>query len=312
MLSSITPFSLLSLTEMFGYSRMKRVTDPLDDRVKAQIVGRDISSGGSGYSAQVAEEDDASETEIVFDFPEHDAGDYSPDNDSGFERDVPPCNSDSELEDEVETIICGGREVDSFRNVLASRVLEAVELLSCLNSSKSLLRRHVMAYLRDFGYNAAVCKTKWESSDGIIAGDHEFIDVLRSDSKYGITRYIVDLEFSSEFDIARPTNHFEILIQSLPEIFVGKSEELKKILKVMSKAARRSFKTRGLHLPPWRKQRFMHNKWFGSYRRNTNFRPASTTSMPPLEQALAVKCRSVGFDAAVNRRLLFPVVTRTR
>nr|GLL33281.1 uncharacterized protein LOC109182636 [Ipomoea trifida] len=286
---------------------MKRVTDPLDDRVKAQIVG---------HRAQVAEDDDdlssSSFSEIIFDFPEHDAGDYS-----GSERDLPPCNSDGELEGEDETINFGG-DKDSFRNVLASRVSEAVELLSsCLNSSNTpeILRRHVTAYLRDFGYNAGVCKTKWERSEGITAGDHEFIDVLRSDSQNRITRYIVDLEFSSEFEIARPTNYFEGLIRSLPKVFVGKSEELKKILKVMSKAAKRSFKSRGLHLPPWRKQRFMENKWFGSYRRNTNFRPASTASMellPPLEQALAVKCRSVGFDAAVNRRLLFPVVTRTR
>ncbi|XP_019188331.1 PREDICTED: uncharacterized protein LOC109182636 [Ipomoea nil] len=281
---------------------MKRVTDPLDDRVKAQIVS---------HRAQVAEDDDdlssSSFSEILFDFPEHEAGDYS-----GSDSDLPPCNSDGELEDEVETINCGE---DSFRNVLASRVSEAVELLSsCLNSSKSpeILRRHVMAYLRDFGYNAGVCKAKWERSDGITAGDHEFIDVLRSDSQNRIQRYIVDLEFSSEFEIARPTNHFQYLIRSLPKVFVGKSEELKKIVKVMSKAAKRSFKSRGLHLPPWRKQRFMENKWFGSYRRSTNFRPASMELLAPLDQALAVKCRSVGFDDAVNRRLLFPVVTRTR
>ncbi|GFQ00119.1 hypothetical protein PHJA_002155900 [Phtheirospermum japonicum] len=47
---------------MFGFSRMKRVTDPLDDKAKARIVGRsrigpDHVSSGSEYSADRADDD---------------------------------------------------------------------------------------------------------------------------------------------------------------------------------------------------------------------------------------------------------------
>ncbi|KAL0436697.1 UNVERIFIED_CONTAM: hypothetical protein Sradi_0377600 [Sesamum radiatum] len=116
-----------------------------------------------------------------------------------------------------------------------------------------MMRRNVMAYLRNCGYNAAVCKTKWESSGGLAAGNYEFIDVLRKEYS---TRYFVDLDFASEFEIARPTNSYERLLQHVPRVFIGTSEDLKQILKLVSDSARRSLKSRGLHLPPWRKNRF--------------------------------------------------------
>ncbi|CAH9074570.1 unnamed protein product [Cuscuta europaea] len=305
---------------MFGYGRTKRVTDQLDDRVKARIVGLDLDeygciSSGSDRSPQVDEDDDvslSSFSEMVFNHSENDeAGEDPPsDNDPDCVTGVQIWSSGDAVEDEIEPILIRGG-ADAFRNILASHVTEAVELFSRLTtSSKLTLRRRVTAYLRDVGYNAAVCTTKWASSDGITAGDHEFIDVLRSDSNES-NRYIVDLEFSSEFEIARPTDRFELLVQSLPKVFVGKCEDLRKILRLMSEAARRSLKSRGLHLPPWRKRRFMMNKWLGSYRRTTTFAP-DRTSMEHLGRGLAIKCRSVGFDAAANGRLLFPVVTRTR
>ncbi|CAH9138716.1 unnamed protein product [Cuscuta epithymum] len=301
---------------MFGYGRRKKVTNQFDDRVKARIVGLDLDehgciSSGSDRSAQVDEDDDvslSSFSEIVFSHSENEAGEDPPsDNDPDCVTGVQICSPGDAVEDEIEPILIRGG-ADAFRNILASHVTEAVELFSRLtNSSKLTLRRRVAAYLRDVGYNAAVCTTKWASSDGITAGDHEFIDVLRSDSN----RYIVDLEFSSEFEIARPTDRFELLVRSLPKVFVGKCEDLRIILRLLSEAARRSLKSRGLHLPPWRKRRFMMNKWLGSYRRTTNFAP-ERTSMDHLGRSLAIKCRSVGFDAAANGRLLFPVVTRTR
>ncbi|VFQ95939.1 unnamed protein product [Cuscuta campestris] len=294
---------------MFGNgSRTKRVTNMLDDRAKARLVGLDLddygcASCGSDHSAQADDDISLSSfSQIVFESSEHDAGDDLP----------PDCDSESGVQlrvsddEELEPMIRG--RADAFCNLLESHVSDAVEFLSGLSLSKPALRRRVAAYLRDLGYNAAVCKTRWERRDGITAGGHEFLDVLRSDS----ARHLIDLEFSSQFEIARPTNQFQLLVRSLPGTFVGRSEELKKMLRLMSEAARRSLEARGLHLPPWRKHRFMVNKWLGSYRRTTNFAPASMETSPPLEQSLAVKCRSVGFDAAASGCFLFPVVTGTR
>lgn len=299
---------------MSGNGRMKRVTDPLNDKVKARIVGADLRelgyiSSGSEHSAD-ADTDVVSPSfsGLVFGFPDDLDQNQSSEND----------NSDTELDessaDNVPEMIFQS-DTDLFRNVLCSHVFKALEVYSCLKLNKSVLRRNVMLCLRDFGYNAAVCKAKWESSGGLTAGNYEFIDVVRSDAVNCQTRYFVDLDFAAEFEIARPTNSYERLSQSLPKVFVGKSEELKQILRTMSDAARRSLKSRDLHLPPWRKHRFMQNKWLGPYKRTSNITPSANTPaflLPPSNQAYVVKCRSVGFDTAVHGGLWLPAATRTR
>ncbi|XP_004242542.2 uncharacterized protein [Solanum lycopersicum] len=293
---------------MSGFRRMKRVTDPLDEKMKARIVG----SSGSEHSAHADDDDIASPSfsDLVFGDLENSAGDETPENDSDSELDVSMCDSIDRIEIMPSPVFRS--EFDLFRNVIVSCATKGLEVFSCFKSNKSMLQRNVMAYLRNFGYNAAVCKTKWEKSGGLAAGNYEFIDITKSDST---TRYFVDLDFKAEFEIARPTIQYERLLQSLPNIFVGKSEELKQILRAMSDAARRSLKSRGLTFPPWRKHRFMQNKWFSSYRRTTNIIPTASSPawFSPSKETNAAKCRTVGFHTtAVNGCLLFPATTRTR
>ncbi|KAK4338662.1 hypothetical protein RND71_043149 [Anisodus tanguticus] len=303
---------------MSAFSRMKRVTDPLDDNMKARIIGRTEKnqefgyfSSGSEHSAH-ADDDVASPSfsDLVFGDPENNSGNETPDNDSDSEPDVSMCDSTDRIEEMPSPVF--HFDVDLFRDVIVSCVAKALEVFSCFKSNKSMLQRNVMAYLRNFGYNAAVCKTKWESSGGLAAGNYEFIDIVKSDSSNRIiTRYFVDVDFASEFEIARPTNQYERVLQSLPSVFVGNSEELKQILRVMSNAARQSLKSRGLTFPPWRKHRFMQNKWLAAYKRTTNvFQSVNSPAwLSPSNQTNGVKCRTVGFHATV---MLFPAITRTR
>ncbi|XP_047949121.1 uncharacterized protein LOC125194950 [Salvia hispanica] len=195
-------------------------------------------------------------------------------------------------------------ERDAYRNQLRVQVSRAAEIFTCLRSNKQMMRRNVMAYLRNCGYNAAVCKTKWESSGGLSGGSYEFVDVVRGDSA---SRYVVDLDFAAEFAIARPARSYECLLQRLPRIYVGTAEELRQILRAASNAARWSMKCGGLILPPWRKHRFMQSKWLGPYRRTTSLISSAAN------RSNGVKCRAVGFDAAANGgRLVFPAAARTR
>lgn len=302
---------------MVGSGRMKKVTDPLDDRVKARIVGHDPGEPGYGSSGSEHEGEESSPgfSDLLFCFAEGDGGDELQENGEEEEGEFSAAWETAQgVEDAVRVML--NNDGDLFRGVLTVHVTKAVEMYACcLNSSKQILRRNVMGFLRGLGYNAAICKTKWESSGGLTAGNHEFIDVLRSDSaSSSSTRYLVGLDFEAEFQIARPTKHYERLVQSMPTTFVGKPEQLKQILKTMSDAARRSLKSRGLHIPPWRKHRFMLNKWLGSYKRTTNPLPAGNPPaiLPPSNQKLSIKCSSIGFNAAVNDRLLYTAATRTR
>ncbi|KAG6411897.1 hypothetical protein SASPL_124550 [Salvia splendens] len=286
---------------------MKRVTDPFDDNAKARIVGGDMTrpdyvSSGSDHSAE-ADDDDVTSSSLSALFFGCDAVESAAEDCDGAdaELDRAMCDSISESVDLIARIV--ENEADMFRNQLRVQVRRAAEIFACLRSNKQMMRRNVMAYLRNCGYNAAVCKTNWPSSAGLSGGSYEFIDV---DSSAVRMRYVVDLDFAAEFAIARPTSSYECLLRRLPRIYVGTAEEMRQILRAASSAVRCSLKSGGLILPPWRKHRFMQCKWLGPYRRTTNLFPS-----PAAENR--VKCRAVGFDAAANGGLLvFSAASRTR
>uniref|UniRef100_A0A7N0UGU8 Uncharacterized protein n=1 Tax=Kalanchoe fedtschenkoi TaxID=63787 RepID=A0A7N0UGU8_KALFE len=195
---------------------------------------------------------------------------------------------------------------DQYRDLLVSGVQHALEMLQFqfrgLGSCRQqVVLRGVMSRLRSLGHNAAVCKTKWDASTsgGLVSGGHEFIDVLVDSSEEDSTgqqlRYFIDLDFAAKFEIARPTEAYKRLLNFLPGgTFVGKEAQLRKVVKLMSDAAKRSLKSRGLHLPPWRKNRYMQMKWFGPYRRTVNALPGVGCGG---DGKWRVECRAVmGFD----------------
>ncbi|KAE8676290.1 nitrate transporter [Hibiscus syriacus] len=284
--------------------RVKRVTDPLDDRVKAQLVG--VCSASSGSERSAASEDDApcGLSELVHSFLEDDREAAEQ---TGYDSDSDPLDSNLDATDSLEIIIksISLNSTDSYRNLLLVDVSNAIEMLSLFRTDKAIFRRKVMAYLRKVGHNAAICKTKWSSSGGLTAGNYEFIDVVQSVSPTRHNRYFVDIDFVSEFEIARPTSDYLRLLKCLPRDFVGKIEELKKTVKIMTDSAKRSLKSRQLSLPPWRKNRYMQNKWLGPYHRTTNHIHADNSSLTPatIHPVNTVQCRYVGFDDSVNGSL---------
>lgn len=115
-----------------------------------------------------------------------------------------------------------------------------------------------------FNY-AGLCKSKWEKTGRFPGGTYEYMDINLAGN-----RYIVEVSLAGEFEIARPTSEYSSLIDVFPAIFVGKAEEVKKIVKVMCSAMKASLKCRELHVAPWRRQGYMQAKWLSSYRRTTN------------------------------------------
>ncbi|XP_071722567.1 uncharacterized protein [Rutidosis leptorrhynchoides] len=287
------------------FSKSKRVSQPLDDQVKARLIGVPQLSGSSGSDHSSADDDidDAPcLSELVHGFLEEDDNPMTLSN-ADCEFDSDRVDSVKHHADAVETILKTKLHNAIAGNFNSSRilthVLKAMDKFSSSRSDKSNLSRQVMSYLREIGYNAAVCTTKWESSGGLTAGSYEYIDVQATAS-----RHIIDLDFVSEFEIARPTSAYTRLIQSLPRVFVGRSEELKTILKLMCDEAKRSLKSRELLLPPWRKNRYMQSKWFGPCRRTVNSIPTVTATPKAVPKVNgAIHCRSVGFDVGSNSSL---------
>uniref|UniRef100_A0A7N0TPF4 DUF506 family protein n=1 Tax=Kalanchoe fedtschenkoi TaxID=63787 RepID=A0A7N0TPF4_KALFE len=162
---------------------------------------------------------------------------------------VEPCLNSKRVIDELLGNDCNAVAAsDSYKRMLESHVSQAVKALPRFGSrDKRTFNRNVMYFLRKLGHNAAICKSRWDSSGGsLAAGQYEFIDVefcTKPSPSQSQPRYIIDLNFAAEFEIARPTEHYANLAASLPKVVVATEEVLKKVIKVVAEEAKRSLKS---------------------------------------------------------------------
>nr|GLL24118.1 uncharacterized protein LOC109158628 [Ipomoea trifida] len=147
---------------------------------------------------------------------------------------------------------------------------------------RSCLMKAVCSRLQNAGFNSAICKSKWKSSD-IPSGEHTFLDVVDySNAKKGEVRIVIELNFRAEFEIAKAGEEYSKLVKSLPEVFVGKIERLLSVVKILCAAAKKCMKERKIYIAPWRKQRYMQAKWLKTCQRATAalMLPAGDSSRP--------------------------------
>ncbi|KAK7279295.1 hypothetical protein RJT34_24342 [Clitoria ternatea] len=166
---------------------------------------------------------------------------------------APDPSSATDATDSLKSLIPCASVVE--RNLLAD-VARMVEKNGKSFKRKDDLRRMIADGLSSLGYDSSICKSKWDKTSSCPAGEYEFIDAIVEGE-----RLIVDVDFRSEFDIARSTGTYKAVLQSLPYIFVGRSERLGQIVSIVSEAARQSLKKKGMHVPPWRKRDYMLAKW---------------------------------------------------
>ncbi|XP_040378407.1 uncharacterized protein LOC102716300 [Oryza brachyantha] len=155
------------------------------------------------------------------------------------------------------------------RNLLAD-VSTLVERHRAAGARKRDLLRLLAASLRAAGHDAAVCFSRWDKSSSHPKGEHAYLDVLLPpvSDRAERDRILVDVDFRSEFEVARPTKAYRAVLQRLPPVFVGKEDRLRLLVAAAADAARASLKKRGLHLPPWRKPEYMRAKWLSPYDRD--------------------------------------------
>ncbi|KAE9591734.1 hypothetical protein Lal_00038912 [Lupinus albus] len=150
------------------------------------------------------------------------------------------------------------------------------KMMGATTSCRNCLMREVSRRLQNAGYDSAICKTKWRSSPNIPAGEHNFLDVIdNTSSKKGVVRVVIEMNFRSEFEMARGNEDYNLLVRRLPEVFVGNLERLSNLIKIMCMAAKKCMKERKMHMGPWRKHRYMQAKWLGPCDRNTSTTPLS-------------------------------------
>ncbi|CAL4972852.1 unnamed protein product [Urochloa decumbens] len=131
---------------------------------------------------------------------------------------------------------------------------------------RSSLKRRLMMRLRKDGYDASLCRSSWVATTEHPGGDYEYIDVAVAGEGDGAgasssCRLVVDIDFRSQFQLARPAPWYAGMWARLPAVFVGPRARLRNAVSLLCAAAQRSLRESGLHVPPWRKSAYMQAKW---------------------------------------------------
>jgi uncharacterized protein (TIGR01615 family) len=131
--------------------------------------------------------------------------------------------------------------------------------------------------------DAGLCKTSWEKTSRIPApGSYEYVDVTVSSSPSS-SRYIVEVNVEAGFEIARPSAEYRGILSSLPPVLVATPEAMNKLAATMCAAAADSIRGAGMHVPPWRRARYVQAKWSGRFERVEA--PAPAAAAGPLPEA---------------------------
>ncbi|KAJ9169191.1 hypothetical protein P3X46_020652 [Hevea brasiliensis] len=246
------------------------------------------SSGSEHYSP----DNSADLSELVNSFIERDyriqgdnAKDHDLEHDSKLEQLESFC-SDSEDKNILENLLNDNDDDDAKRKIRAETQL-ACGIVG--ERSSHGFKRRLMSRLREQGFDAGLCKSRWEKFGRHPPGEYEYVDVNIDGN-----RFVVEVFLAGEFEIARPTTGYAALLDAFPLVFIGKPEELKQVVRLMCSAIRRSMKEMDLHVPPWRRNGYIQAKWFGPYKRTINEIPVSKRLEP--SDSFAAK-RSVGFEA---------------
>ncbi|GER48144.1 hypothetical protein STAS_25290 [Striga asiatica] len=176
----------------------------------------------------------------------------------------------SNARDLLENVFAGGEE-DEERRRIHEAVEKAVAEIGGKSSSPDFNRR-LVNLLRGGGLDAGICRSKCEKDGRRKYHDHEYVDVNAAAAAVGGGgggRYIVEIFLAGEFTIWRPADGYSSLLETFPAIFVAKPNELRQVVKTMCAAVRRSMKSAGIDVPPWRRLAHVQSKWFGTHGRTT-------------------------------------------
>lgn len=167
------------------------------------------------------------------------------------------------------------------------------KILFYLGAMKSMeklntLKKWIVFRLKMDNYEAHLCQTSWSTPFGPpsvfkFRGDYDFVEVvMREKEKCKEMRLIVDMDFRSQFELARPTANYQELTNALPLIFVGSEEKLEKLISLTCFAAKHSLRERGLHIPPWRRAKYMHSKWLSQNCKRVSFSEENMSAFGPI------------------------------
>lgn len=176
-------------------------------------------------------------------------------------------------------------------------VLEFMKENFMVADKTSSMKEWLVMRLKLDGYDASLCHTSWVTTMDCPAGEYEYIGITTNRDMNGDgskTRLIVDIDFKSQFEVARPTTAYKKLLGSVPSVYVGDIDKLNKVMTPLCSAAKQSFRENGIHMPPWRTITFMQAKYKISVSSSDNNTESAATSRTSNWEPPKVKGKSIG------------------
>ncbi|KAK4387371.1 hypothetical protein Sango_2343700 [Sesamum angolense] len=116
------------------------------------------------------------------------------------------------------------------------------------DKAMSKLKKHwILLRLQMDNYEAHLCKTSWSTPFATpsvfqFKGDYEYVDVMMRSGCKEVMRVIVDIDFRTQFEVARPTPDYQQLTNAIPMVFVGTEEKLERSISFICSAAKHSLR----------------------------------------------------------------------
>ncbi|XP_027063078.1 uncharacterized protein [Coffea arabica] len=207
------------------------------------------------------------------------------------------------------------RRTTSFESKIRKATKEAIMELNAIgvncvcqkravDGCRKCMRKGVCDRLQKGGFSCTICKSKWKSSQEIPAGEHTYVEVVQDTGpKRSEVKVIIELNFKSEFMMARGCEEYNRLLERLPDVYVGKTERLKTLIKILCSASKKCMKENKMHMAPWRKHKYMQAKWLGKPEKQP------TLILPELHMEIRPsrpKASMLTFDFSDNLKILHP------
>ncbi|XP_057821309.1 uncharacterized protein LOC131034003 [Cryptomeria japonica] len=269
-ISKLGPDECNKLETTDEYKSKSNLTEALKWPRGTVVPGRGFLSLATDHGEKGSHESDHDLAAMVRDFIENgsvgqDGNCHSSDSDSGS-------TSILKLGESIKALKNSMMPMESDLLYLISVVIASIKdsdfLCSRDGSCKgSCIRKLLVKHLKSYGYNAAVCRSKWKISDKVPGGEYEYVDVILEGDEKAPERLIIDIDFQSHFEIARPIVSYDTILKSLPVIYVGGLVKLERMLQLLVEAAKFSLKQNSMPIPPWRTLGYLRAKWFSPYDR---------------------------------------------
>lgn len=146
---------------------------------------------------------------------------------------------------------------------------------TCYTSDGCMDLVHLASDLGHLGYACHVQRndpTKMNKLEGIPACgmDTNYLEKLRHEflvctgrSDGSLQHHcLIDPQFRDQFAIGQPTEQYNMILDAVPEEFVGSALRLQSLVNALSTEVAMVYEEQGLPLPPWRKFHAVLGRWF--------------------------------------------------